>query len=470
MRSSRRGLALLLPVLLPGLLVATAVGSPASAAPSKAHPGSASGGDPYYPRQGNGGYDVGSYGIAIAYTPKTKHLVGTATVRARATQALSRFDLDLRRNLHVSSVTVDGHNARFSQPAKQVQELVITPRHAVANGHPFTVVVHYAGTATPVTDPDGSLDGFIPTNDGAFVAGEPQGSPTWFPVNDMPRDKATYRVSITVPNAVKAVSNGRLLGVTKHTATSTWRWALDTPVSDYLVTATIGAFDVKTGRTPGGVPYYIAVDPQERSAWTVLKQLPAIVDYFTRVYGRYPFGQTGAIVDHAPNVGYALETATRPVFDRAPDIQTLSHELAHQWFGDDVTVSQWRDIWLNEGFAEFSSWLWDEHAGIKTAAQHLDDLLAHPASDTDEWNPPPGNPGDAAGIFADSVYDRGAGTLQALREKLGDRTFFTVLRGWLVAHRDGNATVPQFTAYASRVAHQDLTAFFRTWLYTPGKP
>ena len=465
MRTSRRALIL----LVLALLTLGSMTSPATAA-GTASPGSRSGGDAYYPRQGNGGYDVGSYRIAIHYTPSSKHLSGVATVHARTTQALSRFDLDLRRNLHVSSVRVNGHAARFSQPKKFVQELVITPRHHLAKGHRFTVTVRYAGTAKAVTDPDGSLDGFIPTSDGAFVASEPQGSPTWFPVNDTPRDKATYRVSITVPRGIKAVSNGRLLGVTRHAQTATWRWSLSTPVSDYLVTATIGKFTVRTGRTSSGIPYYLAVDPQEKQAFTVLTKLPAVVEYFSSVYGRYPFGQTGAIVDHAPNVGYALETATRPLFDSAPDIQTLSHELAHQWFGDDVTLRQWRDIWLNEGFAEFSSWLWDEHAGIKTAAQHLDDLLAKPASDTDEWNPPPGRPGSAKGIFAQSVYDRGAGTLQALREKLGDPVFFRILRGWVAAHRHGNATVAQFTAYASTVAHQDLTSFFRTWLYTPGKP
>jgi aminopeptidase N len=176
------------------------------------------------------------------------------------------------------------------------------------------------------------------------------------------------------------------------------------------------------------------------------------------------------IVDNAHFVGYALETATRPVFDRAPTIETLSHELAHQWFGDDVTLRRWRDIWLNEGFAEFSSWLWDEHRGAKTAAQHLADLMSIPASQTGEWLPPPGNPGSADRVFSASVYDRGAGTLEALRKKLGDRVFFRILRGWVRGHAYGNATVPQFTAYAQQVSHRDLTQFFQEWLYKRGKP
>jgi aminopeptidase N len=454
------------------LLAPVLVGTPALASVHHSGSvGSTGGGDPYFPRQGNGGYRVASYRLAISYSPSSKHLVGSAHITARTVQALTRFDLDLRRNLVVSSVQVDGVTAHATQPKALVQELVITPKHALPNGKTFTVDVHYAGTVKSVTDPDGSLDGFITTSDGAFVASEPQGSPTWFPVNDVPYDKATYSVSITVPRGTTAVSNGRFLGKTQHNGKTTWSWKLSRPVSSYLVTATIGKFDITSGTTPGGIPYLNAVDPTVEAKTTpVLKKLPAIVDYFSSVYGPYPFGRVGAIVDNAPFVGYALEIATRPLFDRAPDIATLSHELAHQWFGDDVTVQHWKSIWLNEGFAEFSSWLWDEHSGVKSAAQHLRELLAKPASDTAEWLPPPAQTKAADEIFSGSIYDRGAGTLQALREKLGNHTFFAIMRGWLKAHAYGNATVGQFRTYAAKVAHRNLNHFFYEWLDKNGKP
>jgi aminopeptidase N len=462
---------------VPKILVATAVAvltvagaTPATAART-ATAGAVGGGDSYFPRQGNGGYRVSHYTLAISYTPSTHWLSGKARVYARTTQALSRFDLDLRRNLHVSSVRVNGKPAHFGQPKSKVQELVVIPPRALPAGHRFNVDVVYAGKARGVTDPDGSPDGFMPTNDGAFVASEPQGSSTWFPVNDTPTDKATYRVYITVPTGLTAVSNGALLGTSRANGRTTWKWQLTEPVSSYLVTATIGKFDVRRGRTAAGIPYFIAIDPAVKAkAAPVMRKLPAIVDYFSRTYGKYPFGQTGGIVDNAPFVGYALETATRPVFDSAPSVATLSHELAHQWFGDDVTLRRWRDIWLNEGFAEFSSWLWDEHTGVKTARQHLKELMAIPASNTSEWLPPPAHPGDAAHIFSGSVYDRGAGTLQALRQKLGSATFFKILRGWLRAHPYGNATVPQFRAYAERVSHRNLDHFFYEWLDKNGKP
>ena len=464
MRTSRAILLVAAATLLPVTTAAPAVARAAS-------PGSVGGGDPYFPLQGNGGYNVSHYDLHVSYTPRTHHLSGVATIRAHATKALSRFDLDLRRNLGVRSVLVDGRRATFSQPRSLEQELVITPRHALAAGHRFTVQVTYAGTARHVTDPDGSLDGFITTTDGAFVASEPQGSPTWFPVNDRPADKATYAVTVTVPQGLTAVSNGAYLGHRTVAGRTTWRWRLDRPVSSYLVTATIGKFSVRQGRTPGGVPYFIAVDPAvQAKADPVLATLPAIVDFFSRQYGKYPFGQAGAIVDNAPFVGYALETATRPLFDRAPSIQTLSHELAHQWFGDDVTLHHWRDIWLNEGFAEWSSWRWDGHRGATSPAQHLKNLLAQPASNTDEWLPPPANPGNAKSIFSASVYDRGAGALEALRERVGSASFYRILRGWVRQHAYGTATVAQFRAFAQKVSGRDLRHLFYEWLDKPGKP
>ena len=432
-------------------------------------PGAAGAGDPYFPDQGNGGYDVASYRLAIDYDPDTHRLDGSARIAATTTQDLSAFDLDLRPWMRTRSVLVDGHPASFTRPTGG-QELVITPSRPLPDGHRFDVTVRYDGTPQPVTDPDGSLEGWVLTSDGAFVVGEPQGAPSWFPCNDTPTDKATVDVSITVPAGLTAVSNGQLVGVQSWAGRRTWRWHLGRPVPTYLVTATLGRFRVTTGRTPDGVPYLNAIDPsQAADAEPILARLPAILDFFIRTYGRYPFGSAGAIVDDAPDVGYALETATRPVFDHAPDEDTLAHELAHQWYGDDVTLGRWRDIWLNEGFAEFSAWLWAEHSGGASAATRLRELLAEPA-DSEDFDPPPGDPGAADMLFSGSVNERGAGALQALRETLGDRVFFRVMRGWLRANAYGNATVPDFIGYAQDVSHRDLRHFFDVWLYQEGKP
>jgi aminopeptidase N len=224
-----------------------------------------------------------------------------------------------------------------------------------------------------VTDPDGSLAGWIATKDGAFVVGEPQGSPAWYPCNDTPRDKATYDFRVRVPHGLTAVANGDLVSTKSKHGWTRLHWHNGEPMSTYLATATIGKFRVRTGTTPGRVPYYVALDPTVATrSRAVVDKLPAVTDYFASIYGPYPFSSTGVIVDHAPNVGYALETQTKPIYDRPPDELTLAHEAAHMYFGDSVTPKKWRDIWLAEGFAEFSSWMWSEHTGGETAQQFFD--------------------------------------------------------------------------------------------------
>jgi aminopeptidase N len=441
--------------------------------------GAAGAGDPYFPLQGNGGYDVAHYDLVLdtgpATGPATGRLDGTATITATAMQPLRTFDLDLRRNLTVSAVTVDGRPASFAQPPSLGQELVVTPAVPLRAGTGFTVVVRYSGVPTAVTDPDGSIEGWVSTPDGAFVVNEPQGSPGWYPCNDTPDDKATYDFHVTVPAGVTAVANGELAGPPRTGAgRTTFDWHLAQPVSTYLSFATTGKFQVSTGRTPGGIPYYTAVDPAlAADSRKPLAQLPAIVDFFGTVFGTYPFSSAGALVDDAPEVGYALETATRPSFDSAPDELTVAHELAHQWFGDSVTLARWRDIWLNEGFAEWASWFWSEHTGQTSAQQFFEKYYSTPASETDFWNPPPGNPGDAADIFDDSIYERGAMTLQALRVKLGDdAAFLGLLHDWQTSHRYGNARVEDFVAFTEARFPQvpGLDRFFRVWLYDAGKP
>jgi aminopeptidase N len=459
-------------VVITVLLAATALAVPAAGAASAAGPtaGSVDGGDPYYPLQGNGGYNARHYTLRLRYAPHTRVLHGVMRMRAVATKPLSRFDLDLRHDMRATRVLVNGSPAHHAQPRNRSHELVITPARALSAHKRFTVKVVYGGTAALIHDPDGSPDGWIKTNDGAFVANEPQGSPTWFPVNNIPRDKASYTITVNVPRGYVVASNGRFFRPVHRGTRTIWHYNLTTPVADYLVTTTVGRFDIHHGHTAKGVPYTIFIDPSQRAgSGLVLRKLPKIIDFYSSRYGAYPFGRAGAIVDNAPNVGYALETATRPLFPGVPDELTLAHELAHQWYGDTVTCKYWRDIWINEGFAEFSDWMWDQHRGAMTMHQHLRRLLARPAGSS-SFEPPPGNPGSAANIFAGSVYDRGAGTLEALREKLGNATFFKIMRGWVRMHRYGNATTKGFTTYASSVAHRDLTHFFQVWLYRRAKP
>jgi len=445
-------------------LALAATAAPAMAADTVGSPGA---GDPFFPLAGNGGIDVTNYSLDLAYQPASHQLSGTATLQIHATQDLSRFDLDLR-GFDVGTVTVNGVEASV---ARDGQELMITPSHAVRTGDAFTVVVPYAGQPQTVIDPDGSSEGWVYTSDGAAVVGEPQGSPAWYPANDTPRDKATFTVSMTVPSGLTAVGNGSLQSQTTANALTTFTWRESYPMAPYLATITLGRFDVTTGTTPSGIPTYIAVDPrQASSASAVLRKLPAMVSFLENLYGSYPFETVGAIVDDAPQLGYSLETQTKPVFDDAPDEVTLLHELSHMWFGDAVTLGSWPDIWLHEGFATWSEWIWTEQQGGKSAAQRFKQLANTPAQQTWFWNPPPGDPGDAQHLFDGTIYQRGAMTLEALRERIGDAQFTDLMRTWYAENRYGTVTTADFVALAERVSGQDLRQFFDEWLYQPGKP
>jgi aminopeptidase N len=246
-----------------------------------------------------------------------------------------------------------------------------------------------------------------------------------------------------------------------------WREGL--PMAPYLATATLGRFDLTQDELASGLPVYIAIDPT-LSTTSVLKKLPEIVEFYSSIYGPYPFDAVGAIVDDAKEVGYSLETQTKPVFYRPPDEATLAHELSHMWYGDSVTLRQWPDIWLHEGFATWSEWIWSEHQGRKSAHHIFKTLYNTPAQDTAFWTPPPGDPGSPEFLFNGTIYDRGAMTLQALREKVGDTAFFHILPDWAAEHRYGNVTSAQFIALAERDSGMNLDHFFDVWLYQADKP
>jgi aminopeptidase N len=447
---------------IPVAVAALLAGTGTAVAATSGAPGA---GDPYFPLAGNGGYHVEHYGLTLRYDTSRGRLDATAVLTARATQNLARFDLDLK-GLKVTGVNVDQARAGFR---RQGQELVITPRRALREGEEFRVTVAYQGTPKPVTDPDGSADGWIPTDDGAFVAGEPQGAMSWFPANGHPKDKSSYDITITVPSGRTAVSNGRLVSQRTAHGWTTFHWQQSEPMAAYLATATVGKFKVEQYTTRDGIRVYNAVDAREASAAApVLKKLPSVLEWESGLFGPYPFRNAGSIVDHA-KVGYALETQSRPVYDAAPDLNTLVHENAHQWFGDSVSLTSWKDIWLNEGFATYAEWLYSEQHGGDSAQKTFDSLYARPASDR-LWAFPPADPGSGKNIFATPVYARGAMTLHELRGAVGDPVFFRILRAWAAEHRGGHGTTAQFVRLAERESGKDLGSLFTTWLHTAGKP
>jgi aminopeptidase N len=460
-------------LVITAVLSTVLAGTPAVAA-GGGTPGAAGVGDPYFPNDGNGGYDVRHYGLAITYTPETDVLAGRATIRARATQHLSAFNLDFE-GLTIRSITVDGRPARWTRNGG---ELTVTPRRTLRNGHTFVTKVVYDGIPQTIIDPVLGDAGVFHTDDGVVIIGQPDVAATWFPANDHPIDKASYDIDITVPTGLEALSNGVLEGRSSRHGWTTWRWHAREPMASYLATATVGQFDLKSYRV-GGIRYIDALDPalpQETYdiAAAALAKEPEIVEFLSDHFGRYPFTASGGIVDSSDAWGFALENQTRPIY--APgffDSQesgegVVVHELAHMWYGDSLALARWSDIWLNEGLASYAEWLWSEAQGWGTAQEIFDENYARPA-DAAFWRLRIGDPGPA-NLFAGAVYDRGAMTIHALRLAVGDATFFRILRTWAQQNKGGNVTTAQFIAHAERVSGRQLDALFDAWLFTPSKP
>jgi aminopeptidase N len=384
-----------------------------------------------------------------------------ATITATATQALGSFNLDFR-GLKVTSLRVGGTPAAVSRKGG---EMTVRPAVPIASGASFVAVVAYKGRPRPI----GGV-GWIRTHDGTAVFSEPNGSPGWFPCNDHPSDKATYSFTVTVPRRYRAIANGLLDSVQRRHGAATFAWHEPQPMTTYLATVTIGHFHVKPS-VVDGLPAWTAVAPGEgRRSRRALRKLPRIIRLYSNRFGAYPFSSAGSIVVPGKSET-ALETQTRPVYLGAPFAEVVAHETAHQWFGDAVSLAQWQDIWLNEGFAVWVTWMWESggddallRSNFRFVYRHAQKAFGHGF-----WKLAPGAPGPKK-LFSPAVYFRGGLTLEALREKVGDATFYLILRDWVSQHRYGNATTQQFIALAEARSGVSLAHFFDVWLFQPRKP
>lgn len=423
-------------------------------------------GDSLYPLMGNGGYDVTHYTIDLAVDVAANAIQGSTTIEAIATQNLATFNLDFE-GLTVSGVQVDGHRAEFTRAG---DELTVLPGEPLSQGQTFSTTVFYAGTPQPIRDPALSFAeiGWNPQPNGTFVVSQPSGAKSWYPVNNHPLDKATYTFRITVPTPYMVAANGLLKEKIEQDQTTTYVWEAADPVASYLTTVHIGEYEVQTQTTESGVPlrnYF----PKGTSDAVKAKfaATPQMVAYLEDLLGPYPFESYGVALLNV-DVGFALETQTLSTFGKqgAGEVVVM-HELAHQWFGNSVSLADWQDIWLNEGFATYLSFLWLEHRnGPEAFSQQMDAIYRQLV------NRRMGPPGSVSvdNLFNNTVYLRGAWTLHALRLALGDGTFFDVLRAYYARFQNANATTEDFKAVVNEVGGQDFSALLDAWLYDEAVP
>jgi aminopeptidase N len=426
-------------------------------------------GDPYLPANGNSGYLVEHYDLDLDYRVTTNRLSATAVISARATEDLDRFSLDIA-GLLVDRVTIGGERPR--KVTTTARKLVIVPLETIEAGQEFEVTVKYHGTPHPIRSEWGEV-GWEELADGVLVASQPNGAASWFPCNDHPSNKATYALTISCEPQYTVVANGTLLSRTAGAGRTRWRYSVAEPMASYLATLQIGRY--RSTETPQAAPHTTIHFPPALAGRvaTDFARLGDMIELFSGLFGPYPFDDYAVVVT-ADELEIPLEAHGIAIFgsnhvDGAHGSDRLiAHELAHQWFGNSLTLARWQDIWLHEGFACYAEWLWGEASGgpsaDESAALHWRIVNAQPKDIV------VGDPGTRM-LFDDRVYKRGALGLHAVRRAIGDTAFFDGLRSLTEARRFSNVTLSDVVgAFADVPRGVSVSRILDRWVYARPLP
>ncbi|WP_278260581.1 M1 family metallopeptidase [Nocardia sp. AG03] len=427
--------------------------------------------DPYLPQNGNRGYRVSRYELDLSYRPASNRLAGRAVVIAVTTAVRTWFTLDLSQALTVSKVLVNGSKA--AKFAHQQGKLAVTPQQKIPAGGVLEITVHYAGTPKPVRGPWGEV-GWEELTEGALVASQPNGAASWFPCDDHPSSKASYRLSITTDSPFLALANGTLISKQAKASQTTWVYEMAEPMASYLATVQIGNYRKYRVGTPGEpVPMQAVVPPRLRANFEHdFARQPEMMALFTERFGPYPFDNYTVVVTE-DELDIPIEAQGISIFGanhcdgRRGSERLVAHELAHQWFGNSLTLKRWSDIWLHEGFACYAEWIWSEAAGGPSADQLARAARANLARQPQDIVV--GDPGPKD-MFDDRVYKRGALTLHALRLELRDHLFFQLIREWTARYRHATVTTEEFVDLAGHYSVAPLRSLFALWLGTKPLP
>lgn len=453
----------LTPVVLPA--VRTYNRPPYTAAFSEPHR------DAQYPDQGTTSLDALHYGLALTWTRRTRTLSGSATIRFRATRSERHVSLDFGAALRVTSVRLDGRGIPAAHPG---QKLKLDTGPMTANTR-HTLVVRYHGQPRSYTA-HGSLStlsgaGWNVEPDGqVWTLEEPFGAFTWYPVDDQPSDKAFYDITWHTQPSWTAVSNGQLTEDLVRHGQRTTHWELDSPAASYLITAEIGPYGKYRQTGPHSLPLTYWVPNADRSVLPVLRRTPAMLSWLEARLGRYPFDSLGVVVVPARS---AVETQTMvtvgtPILQSSAAPSDLVHEYVHSWYGDEVTPTDWLDLWLNESFAYYVQLTWEASHGVTMtaawrAALNRDDQMLRTT-----YGPPGApHPDEFAAL---NVYECGARMLDRLHRMLGPARFAALLRGWPRLRRFGNVDRAEWISYLNRTSGMNLGRFVHRWLMSTTSP
>lgn len=421
--------------------------------------------------------DVKKYTVFLEPNPFTGFLRGTCKLTFTLINEPPDDAIPLNLvHLAVDSVTSASGHWQFSQSDSLL--FLKLPQNAVYDDTQ-SVTISYHGYPT-----NDGFGGYFSSNGMVWTVGEglytnpPSMTRRWIPSVDRPSDKALLRMRVRVPQGFRVGSNGLLRRIHANPdGTTDFIWEEDFPIATYLISIGAARFAEfqQTFVTSSGdsIPIFHFVYPKDSTAAVEdVRHLPDMMRFFSEKFGPYPFKKYGML--EAPMRGamehQTLTTMSDLLYTGDQRYEgVIAHELAHQWWGDCVTLTDWREIWLNEGFATYSDALYTEHAyGEKAFEEKMDQFASLYFKEDDTVGRfPIYNPKQ---MWGSTVYEKGAWVLHMLRGVVGDSVFFDILKTYHAAFAYGNATIADFQRIAESVSGRNLKWFFQEWLFEAGYP
>ena len=418
--------------------------------------------DSVYPAVGDPRVDALHYDLDLAWQPRAERLTGRAVITFRAARTAPRFQLDLGAPLTVRGATIDGEPVRIARRGK---DLVL--RAPIEEDERYELALDYDGTPEPAPAPttrsDFSETGFTVTRTGeVWTMQEPYGAYTWYPVNDQPSDKALYDITVHAPPGWTGVANGELTALTTDDGGTTTTWQLDEPASSYLTTLAIGDYEWSSNTSASGLRVDYWTPRGMDQPLDSIRTAAATVDWVEDRLGDYPFDSLGLVVTDSQS---AMETQTMITLgtnDYVLSPQVVAHEVVHQWYGDQVSPSDWRDVWLNEGMTMLLQWVYEDEHDIRPLRQSLRSARSADQQLRDQYGPPGAY--DPRQFGGSNIYWTPALMWNELRKELGDDEFYAVARSWLADHDNTSASREQVYDHWEAETGRELSAFFDAWI------